>query len=101
MNPDLIPQPGILFHLTPANAPDEFWVNMDTRGCGYVIGRVMLRRDGTWRVYMNPGQEPRGDAKDAECAIWLCVRAWLNGPESPAAAADPCTCGYANGRADR
>lgn len=84
MNPDLIPQPGVLFHLAPTGAPDEFWVNLDTRGAGHVIGRVMLRHDGTCRVYVGRTQELIGDTPDAESGMWVCIRAWMNGPDSPA-----------------
>ena len=61
MNPELIPRPGVLFWLTPTKSPDEFWVNLDTHGCGYAIGRVMLRHDGTWQVFL--GADTHGYAQ--------------------------------------
>jgi hypothetical protein len=82
MNPDLIPQPGVLFHLTPSGTQGESWVNLDTRGTGFVIGRVTRNADGTWCAWS--GDEPCGDAQDADRAMWICLRAYLNRPESPA-----------------
>jgi len=78
VNPDLIPRPGVLFSLAPTSAPDEFWVNMDTHGTGMVIGRVMLRHDGTWQVFL--GQETRGYAEGPEAGMWACIRAWMESP---------------------
>lgn len=78
LNPDLIPVPGVLFALVPTGAPDEYRVDMDTGGAGAGIGRVMLRPDGTWGVWV--GQEPCGYAENAEAGMWACVRAWLNSP---------------------
>jgi hypothetical protein len=80
VNPDLIPQPGVLFSLAPSTAPDEFWVNMDTHGVGGAIGRVMLRHDGTWQIFL--GQAKCGYAENPEAGMWACVRAWMQCPDA-------------------
>jgi hypothetical protein len=82
MNPELIPRPGVLFHLSPG-VNGESWVNLDTRGVGYAIGRVTPNTDGTYRAWI--GQESCGDSPDEDGAMWLCIRAHLNGSSSPAA----------------
>jgi hypothetical protein len=78
IDPDLLPVPGVLFALVPTGAPDEYRVDMDTRGAGVAIGRVMLRHDGSWGIYT--GQQSCGYAEDPEAAMWACIRAWLTGP---------------------
>ena len=93
MNPELIPRPGVLFHLSPRAAPDEFWVNLDTYGAGHVIGWVMRRDAGRWDVHIATvsGWDVR-DVPAAEYGMWLCVREWLmHGKYSPVPFAEPVT----------
>jgi hypothetical protein len=91
MNPELIPRPGVLFHLSSRAEPDEFWVNADTYGVGHVIGWVARREAGRWEVNIATvsGWDVR-DVPDAEYGMWLCVREWLvHGKYSPVSFAGP------------
>jgi hypothetical protein len=77
-NPDLIPQPGVVFSLATTGSPDEYWVEMNTHGAGTVIGRVMLRHDGTWQAFLR--QATCGYAEDPEAGMWACIRAYMKSP---------------------
>jgi hypothetical protein len=93
VNPELIPRPGVLFHLSPRTEPDEFWVNSGTYGIGQVIGWVARRDDERWDVHIAgvSGWDVR-DVPDAEYGMWLCVRDWLmHGRHSPLPCTEPVT----------
>jgi hypothetical protein len=52
---------------------------MAARGTGMTIGRVTLRHDGTWQVFL--GQAKCGYAEDPEAGMWACIRAWMQGTD--------------------
>ncbi|MFJ4686528.1 hypothetical protein [Streptomyces sp. NPDC088789] len=71
LNPELLPEHGVLISLVSINDGD-FLVNLDTRGVGKGIGYLQLRDDGRYSVRV--GRRSSGSADSPETGMWACLK---------------------------
>ncbi|MGW0536326.1 hypothetical protein [Streptomyces sp. NPDC003032] len=71
LNPELLPEHGVLISLEPINDGD-FIVDLNTRGAGSGIGYLHQRDDGRFDVRV--GHISVGTADKPETGMWACLK---------------------------